>query len=222
MKKETKGLKLKLFLIFFIFTVISMFVALFLIGSTFSNAFFYWLRFCVITVIPVVIIAFIIFILVQRTKYAKFVNMKSIIIASIVFSAVIIGHFIQFNYEWSPPNEIIDFWKSEYGRMDITFDDTYAWKHIHLEVNDNVNGWSNDGQWDYDKSTHNFVIYFPFYPTDSSNRAEDFDYEWQILLKIELEDSGAMITQYISDNDVPFNASKVFDDVTWNTYYPWV
>jgi hypothetical protein len=212
---------------FILIIFVSFLISSLIVGSSFSNAFFYNIFFCFTVFIPILIIGFVIFILIQRTKYARYVTNRNVQIIALIISIFVIGNSLFFFYEWSPPSGIIDTWHCKEGqllcidlsnncsRLKIGYDNTYAIKYGYLDfITYNYSG-SFDFEWNFDKLTNIITI---FYNNNSKYEINlhnpPLDLEWEVKLRIETIDKDKLLTYYISDVNAPFNA-KLFNGITW-------
>jgi len=225
MKEKTSDYKLRIFGLFLLTIFISFVISSSIVGSAFSNAIFYNIFMCLTVFIPIVVFSFVIFIVIQRTKYAKYVTNRNVKIIALIISVFLIGNGILFYYEWSPPSGIVDTWHCEEGqllcvnlsnscsRFDIAYDNTYAREYGYLDfITSNYSG-SFDFEWDFDKLSNVLTIFYNP-ETNRMGRYSPLDFEWEVKLRLEITDENKLITHYIGEDNAPFDAN-LLDGITW-------
>ena len=227
MNEKISNYNIGIFVRFLLIIFASFMISCFIVSLSFSNAFFYNLFVFFAVIIPIVIFGFVIFILIQRTKYVKYVNNRNVQIFALIISIFIICSGIIFYYEYSPPSGIIDTWFCEEdqilcvnlsnncSRFEINYDKTFARKYGYLDFYiENYSGYF-DFEWNFDKLSNIITIY---YNNNSRHKINlhnpPLDLEWEVKLKLEIIDGGKLLTHYISEIDAPFNA-KLLDGITW-------
>ena len=217
-----------IFGIFLIIIFASFFISLFISSLAFSNAFIFSILVCFVVIIPIVVIGFIIFILIQRTKYAKYVTNRNVQIIALIISIFIIGTSIFFYYEYSAPSGIIKWWSCENGQIlcdkqnnsysgfNIFRDSTYNYRYGHLNFITNNYSGSFDFEWNYDKLSNIITIFYTNYSYHIIPTPDEppLGFEWEVKLRLEIINENKMLTHYISQDNAPFNA-ELFDGITW-------
>jgi len=196
--------------------VIVGFVALFLHGSIMShvssNAGFLTVAICFLGWLPALVVGFIIFLLIPRTKYGKFITLKSVTIVSVILALVIILPAISLYYE-VPPKEVTNQWHYD---KDQEICGVFKWMGIHYDTT--YTGKFGDFyditsfEWEYDESTQ--VITMTGYRN-----------EWKLLLRLDINliagSHYTMTTYYVSDVDFTLFNPLLFDNTTWKGSLMW-
>lgn len=192
---------------------ISIIVANIIMMVAVANPFLIIILYGIFVIIPALIIGFIIFVFLQRTSLARFVNKRSIGVVCVITAIIIIVSAINFTINTLPPSELFHTWRCDEGQvmcvndsncavLDLGYDPTYGRKSGSLSyrfVNSSYLGYSFE--WDFDKSSEELKLY-------------DYSREWEVILRIEFIGNKKMITHYICDKNVPFNAT-LFDGLSW-------
>lgn len=170
-----------------------------------------------VLILPALLVGFLLFILIQRTKFEKSVNKKNINIICIIIVIIIIIIPIRF-YIWARiPTEIIYDWHCDEGQVLCNNGNCsilslkkgyYAAAAIgphdgyfvgpNLTFDDRI-----DFYWGYDNFNHELTI-------------DPHGYEGggEVILRLKVTSPGKMTTYYVSSNNAPFDA-KLFDGITW-------
>lgn len=195
------------------------------------NYFFLTTYICLLGWLPAMAVGFVIFLLILKTKYEKFITIKSSTIFSFILALIIIIHAVSFYYERSPPSDVVDTWFPEEGQLlcvnlsnscsafEIQYREYHDSKEGYIDfITSNYSG-SFDFEWDFDKFSNVITIFY----NNNSRYAiafphnPDLDFEWEVKLRLEITDEGKLITYYISEVNTPFDA-KLLDGVTWFSY----
>jgi len=179
---------------------------------------------CLLVWLPAIVIGFIIFLIILKTRYEKFITLKSVRIFSVILAIVIILPAIFFCYVTIPPQEVTNQWHYDKNQeisevlrwMGIHYDNTYITKSGYLyEVPNATQG--TDFEWEYDKLAQ--VITMTEYDREPE-RIED----WELLLRLEIkrtESHYTMTTYYISDVNFTLFDPLLFDNTTWKGSLNW-
>jgi len=205
------------------------FVALFLHGlimlQVATNAGFLTAAICLFGWLPALVVGFIIFLLILRTKYGKFITLKSVTIFSFILALVIILPAISFYYETVPPKEITNQWHYDEDQeisevlkwMGIHYDTTYANKGGYLYKVPNATQ-GTDFEWEYDESTQVITM------TEYEHAREHIE-DWKLLLRLDINliagSHYTMTTYYVSDVNFTLFNPLLFDNTTWKGSLLW-
>ncbi|GAH14190.1 unnamed protein product, partial [marine sediment metagenome] len=115
---------------------VALYINMFIMMQVASNAGFLTIVICFLGWLPALVVGFIIFLLLIRTKYEKNITLKSTTIFSVILALVIILPAISFYYETVPPKEVTNQWHYDKDQeicgvfrwMDIHYDTTYTGK----------------------------------------------------------------------------------------------
>lgn len=205
--------KLRYFGIILLAVVVSFIIHSFIMSNIASNAIIISGFICLIFIIPSLIFGFIIFLFLSRSRFERFINIKSVSVVAIFVSLLIIIPTIFFYYDTVPPEEVTNWWIcdpdqeicNETSGMMIIYDLTYAWKDgSFTTVNPDLP--RSDFHWKYDESSK--IITF-------SGQRES----WELKLRLDIDTSKeplyTMTTYYVSDQNFPFFNVTLFDGANW-------
>ena len=168
-----------------------------------SNAYFFIFLYGFIMT-PVLIVGFIVFLILQRTSFARFLNKRNIGIICVIMAIVVMIPAVNFTLTKLPPAELLYTWNCDEGQsindsaLALYYDSTYAWKVGHFIYEDV----GREIEWDYDRSSNRFT----FWPRGYK--------EWEVSFRIEFTSDNTMTTYYISNVSAPFDA-RLFDGLSW-------
>jgi len=192
---------------------VALFINALIMGQVCSNCALLPAFICFFGWLPALIIGVILFFIILRTKYEKFITLKSTTIFSVILALVIILPAISFYYETVPPKEVTNQWHYDEGQeisevfewMGIYYDTTYADKFGEFYD-------ITSFDWKYDESTQ--VITMTGYRN-----------EWKLLLRLDINliagSHYTMTTYYVSDVNFTLFNPLLFDNTTWKGSLMW-
>jgi len=197
--------------------------------TTFTNFGFFTSIICIFGILPALLIGFVIFLFLLKTRFERFINKKNIIIVGIILAAIIIIPAIYNYYDVVPPKEITNNWQCEAGQnitnyitgMDIHYDTTYGFKSGDFV---DVNGYvmeNNSFLWEYDESSKEIII-----KERNMNYFNEQKHDgWALTLKLDIklvENSHyEMTTHYVTDTNFSLFNATLFDGATWTGSLIW-
>ncbi len=180
--------------------------------------------------LPFLATCFVIFILIQRTHLAKFINSKNVnifcVILGIILAAIVMPQSINNYYDTVPPKEVTNYWLVNEGQdiqnhmagMEIIYDTTYATKTGCFTVETNNMYQSNvmEGTnfvWSYDESTKAITL------TEQDTMWSKKTDGWTLTLRLDINKSEephyTMTTYYVSNTNFTFFNTTLLDGATW-------
>lgn len=190
-----------------------------------SNAGFLTVAICLLVWLPTLVVGFIVFLLILKTKYEKFITLTNSTIFSWILALIIIIHAISFYYVTVPPTEVTNQWHYDGGQeisavmkwMGIHYDTTYADKRGYFYKVPNATQ-GTDFEWKYDKLTQ--VITMTEYEP-----AQEHIEDWELRLRLDINliegSHYTMTTYYISDVNFTLFNPLLFDNTTWKGSLMW-
>jgi len=193
--------------------IFSMFIHGGIMGRICSNCAFLTLGICILAFLPALLLGFIAYYFLRKTRFAKYLNSKSIGIICIIMAVLIIIPAIISYYDIVPPKEVTNWWKCDSGQeicneisgMMLIYDTTYAWRDGSFTIN-NIDLPDSGFNWKYDESSNKIKII-------------GLEQDWNLILNLDintnLEPHYTMTTYYISDKNFSFFDVTLFDGVNW-------
>jgi len=231
--KETTKIYGRITGITFLSVVIATVILILITGG---NLFLFMNFIQLILLIPALLIVFIIFFVIQRTKYANSITKKKVNIICLVFVIVVIIFSGLNYYQVRVPDELLYEWccdegqeVCEYGKGSVLYLEK-TWGHsFHVTSNwgphkgyfirpNSTFEKKLDFGWGYDNLNNILTMHKPYNSNtevynESTDRWENMQ-EWEVQLRLDVTSSGKMTTYYVSSNNAPFDAN-FFDGVSW-------
>lgn len=215
--------KLWLYTIIVAFVLGAMFISHMIVISTCTNCGLITGFICIFGFLPALLIGFVIFFFLLKTKFARFFNMRNIVIFSIILAVVIVIPAIFYSYNTLPPKEITNNWECNveneiYDKItgiSIHYDKTYGTKSGIFLVVDGYVMENNSFFWEYDELSKEIII-----------KERDMNYinklkhdGWTLTLKLDIklvENSHyEMTTYYVTDTNFSLFNATLFEGATW-------
>ena len=191
--------------------VVFAFIATWTMMIATSNAYFFIFLYGLIMT-PVLIVGFIVFLILQRTSFARFLNKRNIGIVCVIMAIVVMAPAVNFTLTTLPPSELLYYWGPDdegqsmnISSLDLYYDSTLARKRGHFVYDD----LAYQIEWEYDRNSNKFT--FGELP---------MGHGWEISIRIEFTSDNTMTTYYLSNVSSPFNA-ELFDGLSW-TGVKWI
>ena len=192
---------------------VALFINVIVMQYVCSNCFFIVFGICIFIWFPALIIGVVLFFIILKTKYEKFITLKSTTIFSVILALVIILPAISFYYETVPQKEVTNQWHYD---KDQEICGVFKWMDIHYSTT--YTGRFGDFyditsfEWEYDESTQ--VITMTGYRN-----------EWRLLLRLDINlitgSHYTMTTYYVSDVNFTLFNPLLFDNTTWKGSLMW-
>jgi len=236
MEEETNTHYVKLYIVVLITILLSSAIAFLIYASAFSNAGLGMFFYCLIFYLPILVIITVVFFLLLKTRFAKFINKKSVGVFCVILATILIAPAIIGYYNTVPPKEVTNVWIVDDGQdlqshivgMTIIYDRTYGWKSGYFLIEGaGAGGYVIGGNesykvlednpfvWSYNELSNEILI------QESSLQGGDTptEYGWSLTLRLDIDKSEephyTMTTNYVSDfSFILFNAT-LFDNVNW-------
>lgn len=177
------------------------FVALLLhfliMGQVCSNCGFLTIGICFLGWLPAVVIGFVLFLFILKTKFGKYITIKSTSIFCFILAVIIIMHAIFFYYITVPPKDVTNQWHCNENQeifnvlksMGFGYDTTYGDRggYLNLKVNETQ---GTDFDWTYDEGKHTIIM-------------TELDGDWKLILRLDInliKGSHYTLTTYYVDN----------------------
>lgn len=214
----------------FIVSIFSMFINGLIMGYTCTNCPLVTIFLFIFVLLPILLIGFIVFLVLRRTKVANILNEKNVHIFCIVIAGIIIAPAALNYYYTVPPKEVTHIWAIDNNQplqtqilgMSIFYDNTYGKKGGYLFFNGRPgNGMFVAGYevtddsaftWSYDASTQELTL-------QQGNIWTTVQNGWELTLKLIINTTNTthstMTTQYVKDANFNFFNATLFNGVTW-------
>ena len=226
---ETDKPKLSLYGEICIVSIFSMLINGIIMGFTCTNCPIITIILFLFVLLPALLVGFIVFLVLRRTKAAKIINGKNIGIFCVVVAGIIIAPAAINYYYVVPPKDVTHTWIVDNNQtlqkqmlgISIFYDTTYGSKGGYF-----LNGGSGDGfyisgykvindsgfRWNYDTSSKELTL-------QQGNIWKTVPRGWQLTLRLTITTTNAshptITTQYVRDVNFPFCNATLFNDVTW-------
>ena len=180
---------------------------------TFFNGIFIFL--------PALVIGFVVFFILLRTRFEKYITKRTTAIACGIVVIVIIAPAVQFYYITVPPSIIVRQWHNNPGQnisevlnwMGIVYDHTYGWKsgYFYLKNGTTTTDWFTSFRWTYDEGTRIITM------------TAQFRNSWTLLLRLDITLVNgtyyAMTTHYLRSQNFTIFDPWMLDNTTWRGYW---
>ncbi len=215
--------KLKLYFVIAFFVLGAMFSHIMIVQIACTNCAIIPGYICIVGVLPVLLIGFVIFFFLLKTKLSRFINSKNVIIFSIIIAVLIIALSISFYFDTVPPREVTNNWRCKKGQdirneisgISIIYDDTYGTRTGDFLDGDGYSMNNSDFIWDYNEISKELDIkersHINFYKVKQDG--------WRLTLRLDIKLANnsyyRMTTYYVSDTNFTFFNATLFDDATF-------
>ena len=199
---------------------ISMFINLIIMSSICPLCGLYTLFYGILIFIPGLIIGFIIFFFILRSRFEKYIIGRNINVVCVFVAVVIIAPAFLYYYSVVPPTQVTNQWHYDSGQniskvlywMGIHYDRTYTTKGGYFYLKGNQTQ-GNEFTWTYNE------------PTRVITMTEELFGEWTLSLRLDIAKVNGnyyiMTTHYVSNQNFTLFDPLLFDNTTWKGSLLW-